>query len=133
LILAIVGSTARHFDARDKDAALYLIQEIILKHKPDMVISGGATGIDSWAVEIAKALDIATQEFLPKNQQWEPDGFKDRNEKIAQACDKLARVRHITSSTYGSGWTYERAEALGKTVEFYQIGGLYTDLLEENK
>jgi hypothetical protein len=127
--LAIVGSVAKHFDERDESAALYLIQEIILKHKPDIVISGGASGIDSWAVTVAKALGIETQEFLPKKPQWEPDGFKDRNERIAQACDALVRIRHVDSTTFGSGWTFERAEALGKPVAHYQVGGIYTDAL----
>jgi predicted Rossmann fold nucleotide-binding protein DprA/Smf involved in DNA uptake len=86
------------------------------------VVSGGADGVDSWACKTAGASFgwfVANGKFvehLPDNARWEPDGFKARNELVAADCTHLLRVYRPDSKTYGSGWTADRAEALGKIV-----------------
>ena len=56
------------------------------------VISGGAEGVDSIAVNIAEMHGFDTQVFLPKIKKWEPptkDGYKSRNIQIANECNEL--------------------------------------------
>jgi hypothetical protein len=126
--LAIVGSTRfAHPDA------LHIARLIILYKlevfEPDCVISGGAEGIDSLADECATGMGVPTLIHRPKNQRWKPEGFEDRNRLIAEGCTHLLAIRchrfgknnrwmsHCAGSTYGSGWTADEAERLGKVVE----------------
>lgn len=115
MILAIVGSVALD-EGRQKGLASLLISRALTGLKPDLVISGGAKGIDSLAKKLADDLDIPIKEFLPTNRRWKPDGFQDRNIKIAEACTHLLSIRTSQSKTYGSGWTADYAESLGKSV-----------------
>lgn len=115
--LAIVGSTKF---AEDGDSFAWVEKRIIqaLKElKPSLVISGGAKGIDTWAIHIAASRGFQTREFRPLSPQWEPNGYKDRNLLIAKECTHLLCIRHWLSSTYGSGWTADRAKELGKYVQ----------------
>jgi predicted Rossmann fold nucleotide-binding protein DprA/Smf involved in DNA uptake len=80
------------------------------------MVSGGAIGIDSIATLVANELNIRMIEHLPKNNRWKPDGFEDRNIKIAEDCSFLLCIRSSQSTTYGSGWTADRAEEMGKPV-----------------
>lgn len=132
--LAIVGS---------RDAASYQIESLIRaaihEHNPRMVVSGGAVGVDTAAREIAFALGIPVMEVQSSAKRWDFDpgsypvsytetvtdygmlivvhgGFKQRDEKIAEMCDCLVRIASATTTTYGSGWTADRAEQLGKHV-----------------
>ena len=116
--LAIVGSTrlAGHPEAKR------IIKAIIEKYKPDVVVSGGAKGIDSMAAAQARALGIEVLEFKPQKQQWNgPGGFKERNEAIANNCDRLIRIVAVDTTTYGSGWTRDRAEDHGIPTEQFFI------------
>lgn len=119
IILAVVGSTKFTKDAKASEAAEKLILQHYQELRPRMVVSGGAEGIDSMAVGIAKGLHIDTHEFLPKNPRWEPHGYKERNVAIAEACTHLLCIRHYATRTYGSGWTADRAEALDREVVRY--------------
>ena len=115
-VLAIVGST-RFVDPCWRDKAEDAIGEAIAEHRPDVVISGGADGIDTFAINYTGALySIRTHEYLPKHSRWEPEGFKARNVLIAKACTRLLAIRCHASKTYGSGWTADYAERLGKPV-----------------
>ena len=44
-----------------------------------------------------------------------------RNLLIAQACDVLVRIVATNSTTYGSGWTRDRAAGMGKQVVEYVV------------
>jgi hypothetical protein len=115
-VLAIVGST--HFEnpswLRQADA---IIRAEIRSSHPDKIISGGAKGIDLLAKAIAEELGIEFEEFKPKQRRWEPNGFKERNILIAEACSRLVRIACPKSTTYGSGWTRDRAAMLGKETK----------------
>jgi len=135
-VLAIVGSR----DVPDYQSAS-VIKQAILEHRPSMVISGGAKGVDTAGVVIAQTMGITTVEFKPQTFTWDaqpvgepiesmedkgmvitvPGGFKQRNEKVAEACDCLIRIASPTTKTYGSGWTADRAEQLGKRVFRYTV------------
>lgn len=127
-ILAIVGS-------RDVEptAARSLINAALDRHKPIMVISGGAkanltsiraklVSIDTEAATIARAAGLVVNEILPTNFHWDGiGGFKERNQTIGDACICLVRIASTTTTTYGSGWTADYAERMGKNVERFTV------------
>ena len=136
-VLAIVGSR----DVPDYQSSS-LVKQAILEHKPKLVVSGGAHGVDSIAVVVARSLGIPTIEFLPEMSTWDhqglikeaieifdengitikiPGGFKQRNMKVAEMCDCLVRISSATTKTYGSGWTADYAERLGKRVHRHTV------------
>lgn len=118
--LAIVGSTRL-----TGDNARNLIRQIIHATQPSLVISGGADGIDSLAVEVAKAYGIDWQEFKPDRKTWrswgDQKGFEERNREIAYHCTALIRIAWVGSTTYGSGWTRDRARDQGKPTEEFWL------------
>lgn len=114
--LAIVGSTELSGNGR----AMLTICGVLDRLRPELVISGGAKGIDSMAVAEAESRGIPTLVFRPTVRNWE-FGFKPRNIQIAEACDHLVRIFSPTSRTYGSGWTRDYAARLGKPTEEYGI------------
>jgi len=117
---AIVGST--EFPERDSmQFARWLIVGAITDLEPDKVISGGAEGIDTLAEKTAVALGYTEADgtmvvHRPKFRRWEPDGFKARNVLIAKDCTHLLRIYRPGSKTYGSGWTADYAERIGRKV-----------------
>lgn len=112
--LAIVGSV--NVNEQQLRFAKAVIQGVLIFYMPDVIISGGAKGIDSLAEEEAELLYLHREIFLPKNARWEPEGYKERNLQIAEDCTHLLCIRTKQSTTYGSGWTADQAERLGKTV-----------------
>jgi predicted Rossmann fold nucleotide-binding protein DprA/Smf involved in DNA uptake len=87
----------------------------------EVMISGGAPGIDSIAEYYADYYSIPKRIHLPENKRWAPNGFRDRNLKIAGDCTHLLCVRDSASRTYGSGWTSDRAKEMGKVVWRYDL------------
>lgn len=137
-VLAIVGSR----DVPDYQSSS-LVKQAILEHKPKLVVSGGAVGVDTIAMVVARELGIPTMEFLPELSTWDheawllkeaieifdehgaqikvPGGYKQRNMKVAEVCDCLVRISSATTKTYGSGWTADYAERIGKRVHRYTV------------
>ena len=113
LILAVVGSTCAH--ARE---AKPLIREAIWTYQPTMLVSGGASGVDTWAEEVAEEMALPFTVILPEVERWdggERIGFKQRNMQIAEMCDRILAIRSHRSTSFGSGWTYHYATRdLGK-------------------
>lgn len=125
MILAIVGS--QNIDEEQTVVAKALIFNIFWAFggaHDDMyfgVISGGANGVDSLVKEVLEendpeSYDTYFTEYLPENPRWEPDGYKDRNIRIATDADVLWCIRSRQTKTYGSGWTADYAESIGKKV-----------------
>lgn len=112
--LAVVGSVK--VNEQQLKFAKAVIQGVLIFYMPEVVISGGAEGIDSLAESETDLLYLRKKIFLPKNKRWEPEGYKERNLKIAGDCTHLLCIRSKQSTTYGSGWTADRAEGMGKTV-----------------
>lgn len=130
--LAIVGSSKLSEEQIEKVRKLVLgilrvdLMFCLATQQELIFVSGGAPGVDSIAEEIATLLEIPTKIFRPDVQKWKgyysPSrgylrGYRDRNLEIAEYCDKLVAIRSRFSTTYGSGWTADRAEDLGKEVE----------------
>jgi len=106
--------------------------------KDIVIISGGATGIDTIAEEIAKSKGLKPMIINPEVQQWEDKdclmGFKTRNLKIAQECDVIyclpSQLRtkdepdcyHCNQPHRKSGgcYTLRKAEKMGKEVHLVE-------------
>lgn len=120
-ILAIVGSTKFAEDKLAHAVATNFITYYVELVRPTIIVSGGAIGIDTIADTIAKKMNIVMETFHPTNKRWEPEGFKERNVKIAEFCTWLISIRHFNSKTYGSGWTADYAEIIGRPVQRFMF------------
>lgn len=115
-VLAIVGST-QFVNPDARALAVDIILGVFERQRPDAVVSGGAKGIDTLGVELADAASIPTIVHRPTVRRWAgPGGFRERNLLIARDCTRLLRIVCRESKTYGSGWTADRADELGKAV-----------------
>jgi len=127
--IAIVGSEAKHWTPRTRMLACKKIKEILINddyvdyhnNNPDDVIyptfiSGGCPkgGIDLWAEIISDFIGLGKQIYYPENNQWEPNGYKERNERIAQECDVLYCIDPKGREWSGGRYTMKRAEFYGK-------------------
>lgn len=85
--LAIVGTTANLTE--DEQRVMKQEITIVLKKYPSdtIIISGGAKGVDTFALEIAKDMGFKTLEYKPEKEIWE--FYKKRNLQIANDCDEL--------------------------------------------
>jgi len=113
-ILCVVGSSC----AKPEDSKP-IIREHIYLLWPVSMISGECHkgGVDIHAREVAEELMIRFKPFPAQYHRWHGrGGFQERNEKMANLCTHLLRIVSHRSRTYGSGWTADYAERLGKTV-----------------
>jgi hypothetical protein len=131
IVLAVVGT--RTLGCRgDQQRAALRITWSISKLCPDVVISGGAKGVDSIAERVA--LDMGYSEddgtlrlYRPTVHQFHgPGGYRERDALIAANCTHLLRIHCILALSYGSGWTADEARRLGRTV--VQAEPCWTDL-----
>ena len=107
------------------------IVNILREEKPSLIISGGASGVDSHAESIAKLIGIKTQIFHPDMNEWKY--YKERNILIANACDMLYNLVIADQESYcyhhaigghiksGACWTQIFAKSLGKPTKMIII------------
>jgi hypothetical protein len=113
--LAIVGSQLKSWKRLDQVANVNgMISASFMLLEPTLFISGGADGVDTWAEGQADLLGVKKKIFYPEQQNWL--AYKSRNILIASECEYLISIRSTYSKTYGSGWTADYAESLGKKV-----------------
>ncbi len=126
--IAIVGSS--HLTKEDEIKTRKYCEEIFTKKreldKKLVLISGGANGVDSIAEDVAGDYAIKTEIYKPKKQEIEY--FRERNEKIAEACDILFHITTHVKKTEcyhcsnrlprhersGGCWTAKMAKDKGK-------------------
>ncbi len=136
--IGIVGHGTDKFTAKSKDEAFKLITEI-LSSCNCILISGHSPvgGIDIWAEECAKRLDVPMELKIPKQRTWNAEyGFKQRNLDIAKYSDevhvilvdkyppdyrstKFPKCYHCGTYDHvksGACWTGKKAKELGKPV-----------------
>lgn len=101
----------------------------IVRLEPAVIVSGGARGSDTIAEQVAIALGYTEANgrlviFRPAVKRFAgPGGYRERDEKIARHCTHLLRLYCRRSTTYGSGWTADRAEELGAIVVRHLVCG----------
>lgn len=90
MIIGIVGSEEIKFTALGRTRAFEKLAEIIDDIDVIKVVSGGCHlgGIDKWAIQVASEMGKEIEEYLPKKLEWE-GGYKQRNQEIAMASDKI--------------------------------------------
>jgi hypothetical protein len=115
VILAIIGSR-KFSNPKGYRIAEAIIAAEVMRLEWNGFVSGGAPGVDIIIEDYCEELDRGFRRFLPENPRWEPSGYKARNILIAEACDELMCIRDSGSPTYGSGWTADYTETLGKPV-----------------
>lgn len=118
--IGIIGSQLADLTTTQQHTATIIIRSLLfcyaLNSHP-LLVSGGCDGIDTFAEAEAEHLGIVTKIFRPLKRKWEgPGGFKERNIKIVEESDVIVAIRSLTSSTYGSGWTADYADSVGKEV-----------------
>lgn len=119
--LAIVGAV--YLDGNEEAARI--IEEVLDRLNPAVVVSGGAKGIDTMAETAAIRRGIKTDIYRPERPGWATvdgkKGYAARNIEIADNCDYLVRIAWKKSKTYGSGFTRDKASARGVPTEEYMI------------
>lgn len=113
--LAVVGS--REISG---ERIRILIEEFIQNHPAwpgIVVVSGGARGVDTEAINAANALNLDYEEYYA---QWDKLGKAAgaiRNTQVANRCTELlAIVRDVTFLTTGTNDVVKKALKLGKNV-----------------
>jgi hypothetical protein len=115
MILAIVG-TRRFPNPKGLVYAELIIVREITSGEWDGIVTGDAPGIDQLVWDTCENLEFPCDPLAPRHRRWDDDGFKARNILIGQTCDELLCIRDPESMTYGSGWTADYTQALGKPV-----------------
>lgn len=115
--VAIVGSSKMKFED-----CMGTIVKIIDNEDPDLIISGGADGVDTSAIIIATKNFIKTKVFQPKTKDWK--GYKPRNLLIANECDKLFNIVIKNEKSF----CYHH-----KIKGHVRSGGCYTELKAKEK
>jgi hypothetical protein len=119
ITLAVVGTRILGHRG-DHDRAAARIEQAITTLRPDRVVSGGAPGVDTIAETCAIRLGYYGERLVihrPTVHRFHgPGGYRDRDARIARECTHLLRVACTLATTYGSGWTADLADRLGKTV-----------------
>lgn len=128
--IAIVGSRSFPENLR------YLIRDYVSQLPPNSVIvSGGARGVDSWAVEEARRCGLQYVEYLPQkyddNGKYRgPKAFFERNYDIIDDCDQVVAFWDGTST--GTKHSLDYAQKKGLTVIVYYTDGRIENLAEQN-
>ena len=107
--LAVVGS--RGIKECDLDSLVPL--------ETTEIISGGARGVDTLAVEYARKRGIPVREFFPDYERYGRKAPLIRNEQIVVACDQVLAVWDGHSS--GTMYTVRLAHSLGKPVRLCRL------------
>jgi hypothetical protein len=126
IALAIVGTRVLGCPD-DRYLAYAAAAAQIREHAPDVVISGGAGGSDQLAEQAAILHGYSEAAgtlviFRPRRRRLHGEGgFRERDEKIAAACTHLVRIACQQATTWGSGWTADEADRLGKPVTWLLV------------
>lgn len=124
--IAIVGTSHEMTENEERDVQQFVA--MILKDfspSTNLIVSGGAKGVDTIAIEVAQSMGFPTQIIHPISDDWK--GFKKRNMQIATECDQLYCISIPTHETEcyhhakvqdhektAGCWTLREVKELGK-------------------
>lgn len=124
--LGIVGSEQAKFSQFTEDKAHRIIQQLINKHSPTDLVSGGCHlgGVDIYVEQAASYNSLNMIVFKPSTQNWE--GYKARNKLIAENSDVVVciTVKDLPPGFKEGGW--ERYCYHCKTDQHIKSGGCWT-------
>lgn len=86
----------------------------------DIIISGGAFGVDTYAQEYAKKVGCEIVILYPKIKEPIPERYFNRNLEIAKRCDILIAFDKKSSKYSGTLNTINHAKKLNKQVIVYR-------------
>ena len=99
-----------------------IIQDYIVAMKPDKVVSGGASGVDSMAIEVALGLGYSEDDLIIHLPQPENPGraayvfaLFERNGWIVRDSDKVLAIT-VPGGSNGTNNTIQKAIKAGKTI-----------------
>lgn len=81
-----------------------------------VVISGGARGVDTWAVDAACIRGLATRVFHADWSRWGRSAGVMRNKTIVESCDRLVAFHYRASRGTAHAIAYARSIGIGKPV-----------------
>ena len=90
-----------------------------LTFMPDVIISGGAIGIDTLARQFAEQNNIPIIEFLPEYHKYGRKAPLMRNIQIVENCDSV--IAFWDGKSPGTKFTIDYAKKLGKPVSFFNF------------
>jgi uncharacterized phage-like protein YoqJ len=108
--IAIVGSR----DFSNPDLVRVFIKKLAEKDPSTIILSGGARGVDTWAVETAQSVGLKTEVILA---DWEKHGKAAgmiRNTTLVERADKI--VAFWDEGSKGTLDTILKAKKMGKIV-----------------
>ena len=112
--IAIVGS--RDYPRPD------LVEAFVARlPKSAVVVSGGARGVDSVAVEAAEARGLEAVVFPADWRRWRRSAGPRRNAEIVEHADRV--VAFWDGASRGTLDTVRRARRAGLPIEIYDAGG----------
>lgn len=122
--IGIVGSEAAKFTAETERQARAFIRELL--HPGDVVISGGCHlgGVDSYAIEEAKAAGLEFVEHKPRSLSWE-HGYKPRNIRIAEDSETVVCITIDRLPAHYTGMRFRLCYHCG-TADHVKSGGCWT-------
>ena len=126
--LAIVGTTINLSDNEERDMRQLIA--LTLKHydvNETLVISGGAKGVDTLGIEIAKGLGFQTKEYYPNNVGWE--FYRKRNLEMVKDCDQMICFSvpvHKIKCYHHTTWKNETEEEYKKRTNHEKTAGCWT-------
>lgn len=113
--IGIVGNR----EGWDKGYVFKKLKEQDIK-KTDLLVTGGADGVDTYAQDYAKKIGAQIRIIYPDPEKPSPDKYFERNEKIALFCDKLIAFNKKEHS--GTLNTINHAERMDKEIVLIKNG-----------
>lgn len=132
--VAIVGTSHIHTD-KERSGIAQLCGHIInhFDKEKTIIISGGAEGVDTIAINMASGLGYITEVFKP-TRPYKPF-YLERNREIARACTDLFCIsipKHTTKCYHhplpqdhektAGCYTMNEALKLGRNCRFFKVG-----------
>jgi predicted Rossmann fold nucleotide-binding protein DprA/Smf involved in DNA uptake len=116
--LAIIGSRKYPGEAQVRAFVRSLPQDTT-------IISGGAVGVDTWAVNEAELLGLDTFVIRPDYEAYGRGAPIVRNRQIIRAADRV--VAFWDGQSNGTAYTINAARRLGRPVDVFTTSGLPYD------